>query len=191
MGHNIQYYTYPVNTSKEKIESELQEYAQKATWQEGGGGLHSPIRFVDRIMANYDEAKEFLENNDRGFYDQLAVKFKQIPKGKTTKKIDNLKAKLSSVRQERYTLNSVVAAQSFKADYVGCRHCGSKINRAYIKSNFCPICRGDMRSDTTQKKLKALSDKIEKLEEELQKEERALATKTSDIFWLVKIEYHT
>lgn len=191
MGHDIKYYTYPANANKEQINAELHEYARKATWQEGGSGLCSPIRFIDKTMADYDEAMEYLRSVDRRNYDQLAVKFKRIPKGKTSKKIEELRARLSDVRKERYALDRVIAAQSFKADYVGCRHCGSKINRTYIKSNFCPICHGDMRSDTTQNKLNALSAKIEKLEKELQSEERALAAKSSEVFWLVKIEYHT
>ena len=191
MGHNIQYYSYAASSDTRKIAAEMNEHVQNATWREGGHGLDSPIRFIDRTMADYEEAMEFIKNNDKGWYDQLAVKYRSIPQGKTSKKIEDLKAKLSAARQEHYALNSEIAAKSFKADYVGCRHCGSKINRTYIKSNFCPVCHGDMRSDTTQKKLQTLAAKIKKLEQDLREAEKAFAAKYSEIFWLVKIEYHT
>lgn len=191
MAHNVEYYTYPAKTNTAKINAELQAYASNATWKEGGGGLSSPIRFIDRTLEDYQAAEDFLKQNDNGWYDQLAVKYRQPKAGKTTKKLESLKAKLEEARKERQALNQEVPAKNFKADFVGCRHCKSKLNKAYIETNFCPVCHGDMRADTTLKKLQALSEKIQKLETDIQAEERALTEKYAEIFWLVKIEYHT
>ena len=191
MGHNIKYYSYPASTDTRTINTELDNYARKATWQEGGHGLHSPIRFIDHTLDSYEEAAEYIKNHDKGWYDQLAVKYRTIPNGKTSKKIEELRVKLSDARRDYHTLNSEIAAKSFKADYVGCKHCGSKINRTYIKTNFCPVCQSDMRSETTQKKLQTLKAKIEKIEQELKDAEKAFVQKNAEVFWLVKIEYHT
>ena len=191
MGHNIERYSYAIGTSKSAIEAELNERVRKITWQEGGHGLYGPIRFIDEVLPDYEAAVEYINQHDKGWYDQLAVKYKNVPHGKTSKKLQDLKTKLSTAYQEYRTLDSVIAAQSFKADYVGCKHCGSKINRTYIKSNFCPICRTDMRSDTVQKKLSSMKAKIDKLNEDIKAEERSLAAKSNEVCWLVKIEYHT
>ena len=68
-------------------------------------------------------------------------------------------------------LNNHVAAKDFKSEFVGCKHCGSKINREYIKSNACPVCRGDMRSDTTQKRLENMRAKVNRLRNDIKDEE--------------------
>ena len=191
MGHNIEHYSYREGSDLKKIVAGIDEHVRHATYREGGHGLISPIRFVDKVMADYEEAMDYIKQNDRGNYDQLAVKYRKLPQGKTSKKIEDLKEKIKAVRQEYIALNSEIPAKSFKAEYIGCRHCGSKINRTYIKSNSCPICHGDMRSETTMKKLESLRAKIEKLSADLQIEERKLAEKFGEIYWLIKIEYHT
>lgn len=191
MSHEVEYYTYKESSDLKKICAGIDEHVRHATYREGGHGLINSIRFVDKVMADYDEAMDYIKAYDRGNYDQLAVKFRRIPQGKTTKKIEDLKEKIKTTRHELYELNNEVPAKSFKAEYVGCRHCGSKINRTYIRSNSCPICHGDMRSETILKKLDTLRAKIDKLSTDLQVEERKLAEKYGEIYWLVKIEYHT
>lgn len=190
MSHEIEYYTYKDGTDLKKICAGIDEHVRHATYREGGHGLISAIRFIDQVMADYDDAMDYIKGHDRGNYDQLAVKFRKLPHGKTTKKIDELNKKIKAARQEYYALNNEVPAKTFKAEYVGCRHCGSKINRTYIKSNYCPVCHGDMRSETILNKLDALRKKIERWSADLQVEERKLAEKYGEIYWLVKIEYH-
>ena len=61
-------------------------------------------------------------------------------------------------KYEEYEREHSVLA--FKAAYVSCTKCGSKLNREYLKSDTCPICRTDMRSDTTQSILARYFKKI-------------------------------
>lgn len=42
------------------------DYEQKA----------SPIRMYNHVMSNYEEALKFIEENDKGWYDSLAVQYK-------------------------------------------------------------------------------------------------------------------
>lgn len=191
MGHNIEHYTYSLKKSKESIQKELDAYARKATWQEGGNDLGQNIRFYDKVMPDYDSAVEFLEQNDRGWYDQLAVKYKEMPRGKSTKKLDELKEKLKVAYSDYEKANTHVVAKDFKSEFIGCKNCGSKINREYIRSNNCPVCHADMRSDTTQKRLESMRAKVNKLRNDIKEEEKKLAEKHGQICWLVKIEYHT
>ena len=193
MSHNKEYRTYTERKSEKAITDEINAYVKKATWREcgGGGGLYGRIRFIDKVMPDYDSAYEYISQNDRGDYDNLAVKYKEMPHGKSTKKLDELKEKLKVAYNDYEALNNHVAAKDFKSEFVGCKHCGSKINREYIRSNACPVCRGDMRSDTTQKRLENMRAKVNRLRNDIKDEEKKLAEKHGQVCWLVKFEYHT
>ena len=191
MSHNIQYFTYTERKSLTAIQNELNDYVKKATWREGGHGLDGNIRFIDKVMPDYQAASDFISQNDKGWYDCLAVKYKEVPRGKSTKKLEELHERLKVADKEYTQLNNYVAAKDFKSEFIGCKNCGSKINREYIKSNACPVCRADMRSETTQKRLEAMRAKVNKLRNDIKDEERKLAEKHGQICWLVKIEYHT
>ena len=191
MSHNIEHRTYTERKSTKAITDEINSYVRQATWREGGHGLDGGIRFIDKVMPDYDSAMTFLEQNDKGWYDCLAVKYKEMPRGKSTKKLEELKEKLKVAYNDYETLNNHVAAKDFKSEFVGCKNCGSKINREYIRSNNCPVCRADMRSDTTQKRLEAMRAKVNRLRNDIKDEEKRLAEKHGQICWLVKFEYHT
>ena len=191
MSHNIEHRTYTERKDKKAIESEINQYVRKATWQEGGHGLESGIRFIDKVMPDYQSAMAFLEQNDRGWYDCLAVKYKELPSGKSTKKLDDLKEKLRIAYTEYELENRKVVASDFKSDFIGCKNCGSKIRREYLNSNFCPVCQAVMRSDTIIKKLAAMNAIVNKLRNDIKEEEKRLAEKSGQICWLVKFEYHT
>ena len=191
MSHNIEHRTYTERKSTKAITEEINSYVKQATWQEGGHGLESGIRFIDKVMPDYQSAMAFLEQNDRGWYDSLAVKYKELPSGKSTKKLDDLKEKLRIAYTEYELENRKVVASDFKSDFIGCKNCGSKIRREYLNSNFCPVCHADMRSDTIKKKLASMNAKVNKLRNDIKEEEKKLAEKHGQICWLVKFEYHT
>ena len=191
MSHNREYRTYTERKSEKAITEEINSYVKQATWREGGGGLYGRIRFIDKVFPDYDSAYQYIQQNDRGDYDNLAVKYREVPRGKSTKKLEELHEKLKIAYNDYEKLNNYVAAKDFKSEFVGCKNCGSKINREYIKSNACPVCRADMRSDTTQKRLEAMRAKVNKLRNDIKDEEKKLAEKHGQICWLVKFEYHT
>lgn len=194
MSHNIEYYTYPVAKKKSTIESELQAYAKQATWQEGGGGLYCSIRWIDRVCDDYESAQAFIEKNDKGWYDQLAVKFRAFDKPLSSKRLDGLKAQLQDAAFKLRELENKVVFSDFKAQYISCRNCGSKLNKDYIKRNNCVVCGHDMRSDTAKNTIARLKEKTGKLCDAIDEESKKLAVKKAKEakeYWLVKIEYHT
>lgn len=191
MSHNIKYREYLETTSTTIIEKEINDYVRHATWEEGSSGLVNPIRFINKVFSDYGDAEEYIKEHDKGWYDSLAVKYKELPHGTTSKKLEDLKKREQTAQSEYYTFERVVFAKDFKAEFVGCQHCGSKISRKHIKTNYCPVCHGDMRSETTLNKLKNMKAKVEKLHEEVIAEENKLKEKSSKIYWLVKFEYHT
>ena len=166
----------------------------RKTYQEGGGGLSSSIRWYDETCEDYESARDFLSRHDRGWYDQLAVKYKHFDKPIASKRLSDLKAKESEVRQKLRELESKVAFTEFKSQYISCKKCGSKLNKDFIKRNYCALCGNDMRSDTTKNAIARLTEKVKSLEKDVREEEKKLAVKKAKEakeYWLVKIEYHT
>ena len=176
------------------IASELQAYAVRKTYEEGGGGLPGSIRWIDRVCDDQESAKAFIDAHDRGWYDQLAVKYKHFDKPITSKKLDELKAQAAEARKKLHDLDSKVAFKEFKSQFISCKACGSKLNKDYIRRNFCALCGSDMRSDTTKNAIARLKDKVASLEIAIRQEEKKAAqkkAKEAKDYWLVKIEYHT
>lgn len=63
-----------------------------------------------------------------------------------------------------------------------------------MKSNYCPLCKSDLRPESKLASIKSVEDKIYKLALDIGKEERLLEKKSkakSTVQWLVKVEYHS
>ena len=80
MGHEIRYLDYNENADRKKVQNELDTYVQKECWKEGSSGLLNPIRWLDHICADREEAVDYVQSHDKGWYDQLAVKYRVYPK---------------------------------------------------------------------------------------------------------------
>ena len=153
-----------------------------------------PIRWIDHVCDDYESAKAYIGRKDNGWYDQLAVKFMRFDKPLSSNRLSDLKAKESETRKKLHELESKVAFTEFKSQYISCKKCGSKLNKDYIKRNFCALCGHDMRSDTTKNAIARLAEKVKSLEQAIREEEKKLAVKKAKeakVYWLVKIEYHT
>ena len=74
--HNIEYYTYSENVNRDYVQKELDHHAAVEDWAEGCTGLGKNIRWIEKggICTDYDSAQRFIETNDHGWYDQLAVR---------------------------------------------------------------------------------------------------------------------
>lgn len=111
----------------------------------------NPIRWFDVVLPDYPSALEYIEKHDQNRYDCIAVKYKQATN--PSKKTLELQEKEVACHREHRNADLLVPAMGFKSDYFGCKKCGSKINRKYIRTNGCPVCGEDMRSLRTYRKL--------------------------------------
>lgn len=71
--HEIRHMEFSTRKSMNTIQKECDKVCKEC------GEYHhacDPIRFFDKVMKNYDEAYRFIEERDSGWYDALAVKFK-------------------------------------------------------------------------------------------------------------------
>ena len=188
--HNIHTAVYKENVNKKSVQKEWDEYAAHEDWQEGCSGLGKDIRWLDgTIYEDEDAAEKAIERLDRGWYDQLAVKFYRPVSGKKTQKKTELEKKVKETCDDYTSKNSVIWAAGVKAEYVGCRNCGSKMKRDLIRSNCCPVCHGDLRPDTTIKAISAAKARWDKAQKDLKSYVKEYSAK--EVMWLVKIEYHT
>lgn len=193
--HNI-YYSVIDDTEKAKKECEA-DWNECAEREGGSSGLHYPIRWEKTICKDYDEAMEYIEQHDNGWYDQLAVRFYEYPEIKGSKAYDNLKERLKKANEKYIALKEKIHYKGVKSKFVSCKTCESKLNSEYFGTslkNVCPICHNDLRPLTTLETLENYKNNVEKLKKEIKAEEDKLNLKMKNkatVKWLVKVEYHT
>lgn len=191
MGHEIRHLVYDETTNKRFIENEANNIAV----EDGDyhSGLNAPIRWLDAICEDADRAREYIESHDKGWYDQLAVRYREYPKCEPSKALLSLQNRRKAETQKYTDYAKAHSVSTFKAEYIGCPKCGSKLKRTLLKSESCPLCREELRSKTTIETLERYSKNICELDKQIKAEERKLQEKNikkSKIKWLVKIEYH-
>lgn len=192
MSHNIEHYDYPEHVDKRIVDNNLNIHVKQATWAEGGGGLPSAIRWLDAVCESYEDAEEYIKAHDKGWYDQLAVKYKEYPTTKETqtqKELEERCIKLEDMRNEYIKEHSI---KNRKSEFIGCPNCGSKIKVSFLRTEYCPVCKTDLRPKSTIDKIKKYDERIKAAYKQLDENRRKSAMKYKPkIRWLVKIEYHT
>lgn len=197
MSHNIQYYDYPENVDKEKVFADLANYVRHEDWQEGG---HlSKIRWIPGpVLESRDAAEKYIEKHDNGWYDCLAVRYRQPKSGVQSKAYLDLQQRSQKAQARYQSLVGAVYASTVKAAFIGCKNCGSKLSRKYILAknrgvcaNFCPVCGADLRPVTTQERIKKAFEAHREILGKMEEEAKRMAKRNGEVRWLVKIEYHT
>lgn len=188
--HNIEYYEYDENIKRDWVQAKLDDYVAHEDWQEGCTGLGKPIRWLEHvgICADREEAESVIEDHDRKWYDQLAVRFYQPQRTFKDAKMQEYERKTIAAF-DAYRAEDDVWAHGIKAEFVGCKKCGSKLKRLYIKTNRCPVCGTDLRPESTLKAVQSAKSRWIKAQAAENKYRSDHAKKT--VRWLVKIEYHT
>ena len=173
MGHNIHYaICEDTENARKNCEAYWNECAAKEDCQEGCSGLSQSIRWLKHTPFDTEEAaREYIEKNDKGWYDQLAVRFFQYPSIVVSKTYKVLEERAKRLQARYEELRTKVHYEDTKSAFITCRNCQSKL--AII--------------ETARKN-------AEKAKKDLIAEERKLQEKQkkqSIVKWLVKIEYHT
>lgn len=197
MGHQINYSVInDTEKDKKECEADWNECARHEGYKEGCSGLSQPIRWINHTCESYDEAMKYIESHDKGWYDQLAVKFYDYPKIEGSKTYDNLKDRLSKALIKYEELKNKIHYEGVKSKFIACKNCESKLNSGYFGKglkNTCPICKSDLRSATILETLENYKNNVEKLKKEIKAEEIKLQSKIKKKAtekWLVKVEYH-
>lgn len=74
MSHQIQYIDYPCRTSEHAIQKDLNRFAYNS---QESSGYHGNLTFhKEPVYKNRAEALAAIENMDRGWYDDHAVRYR-------------------------------------------------------------------------------------------------------------------
>ena len=148
-----------------------------------------PIVQRKMICKSYEDAKELADSlNWKREYNLLSP-FKDLDSIKETKKMQNLHER---IKKEETKLNEYVKTtdcKNYKSKYIGCPQCGSKINKEYIYNCRCPVCREDLRSETTKNTINRYKDNIKKITKELRIEKEKCSNKAKTKYLLLFEEY--
>ena len=191
MGHAIDYLHFEEKMSKKAIEEACNERSER--YSDYHGVLYHNIRWLDKICEDLQAAEDYIEENDRYNYDQLAVRYRVYPKLESSKTLLSLieRRKKEHTKLEEYIKNHSI--KTFKSDYIGCPKCGSKLKISLLRSECCALCYTDLRGKTTLDTIARYQKNIKELNEKIKAEERNIQQKNlkkSTLKWLVKIEYH-
>ena len=73
--HAIETWTFTAKDSKKKIEKICNQRAKEDG--DYGHGLDGGIRFNDTVLPDRETAEKWIRSHDRGWYDNLAIRFKE------------------------------------------------------------------------------------------------------------------
>lgn len=188
MGHIIQHFTFPVKTKRQEIIAECAEYANRngdyPNQIEGAG-----IRFKDNtVYSCYEDAEKAIQEMDSGWYDNIAVKYKDVHSIKSAK-IDDIRRRINETQEKKVAYSMAHDISTFKSQYIGCKKCGSKLSKDHLHGYYCPLCRNDLRSETTISTLNGYDEKIKSLQKQELEEKKKMRDKAPEM-WLVKFEFH-
>lgn len=196
MSHIVNKEIYNENVNKEKVQKRLDDWATQIGRAEGAHGLNGRIRWSDKAPFNsYDEADEYIDKYyNTGNYEQVAFKYLEWPQNAYhSSKLDNLTKRYNEWCTKYENLRSKIHYKDVKSQFISCPVCGSKINRNFISSNNCPVCKNEMRPKTVLDTLKRYKEIINDIASQVKVEKESLIRKALSqvkVKWLVKVEAH-
>lgn len=187
MGWAQGYYDYPETTKESTIMMEIEDSLETER------GYMEPVQLPFLFMKNVEvfpsrgAAMDYLRSDACRQYDRrknVGVRYRSLEGTKPTKRKLDLERRVKETQQKIQDYSTAHSVLNFKAEYVGCPGCGSKLKRDLLHSDTCPLCRKDMRSETTIKTINGYYSKIEELRKEIEEENRKIAAK-GKVYWLI------
>lgn len=189
MGHALNYFTV---AKRSDIIPTAEEFANCNVDRaiDPSGEYHGNMRIHDDIICeSYEDAIETINEMDRGFYDDHAVRYKDKDALKPTKQMEALRAKCDKNIEDRIAYAKAHRPQARKSEFAGCKKCGSKISLKHLRGNKCPVCGSDLRAEYVIERLKKYDADLDALRKkyiELKKKQ----TGKCPIRWAFKVEVH-
>lgn len=152
-------------TSRIRHEADLEEFPNMCS-------RNRIIVKNEKVFEFFDDAEDYAEEISgewRRKYN-ICLPFKDTEDAKETKKIAELVERIQQTCNKREQYINSHHVRDFKSEYIGCRCCGSKINKEYLRNDHCPVCKSELRSKTVIETIHAYEKKIIKLKNQLQEE---------------------
>lgn len=154
-------------------------------------GNITPIYPPESCCRSLQSAEEWYTNSYAAFHRpyQKYIPFLDTDSLPNNKQLLTLEKRLQDETSKRNTYYNAHNVQNLQAKYIGCKRCGSKVNKDYIHNNSCPVCRNNMLSDTVQKRLDAFNARIDGLKASIVAEKERRAAKAPTRYLVVYCEY--
>lgn len=185
MGHCIHYNEYPERTDPHVFINDAYELARR----DGDSGYHGNLQIHNIRFDSREEAEDAIDGLDTGYYSDHAVKFLDYSKCAPTKTMQEITKRIDKLHEQRTKYLDEHSVMKQKAKLITCRNCESKISREWLKTEYCPVCRNDLRADYIKERLKEFDKKENELRKQYGTAEKKLKSK-AQTKWLVKIEFH-
>jgi transposase len=184
--HNICYEVFDEKVSEDRINAEVLHIVRNS----GDGYGTDYVSFSSRPpFVNKKAAEEYIKSVD-GQYKGIAVRYYDYSKCKETKKIETLKQRIAENQAKKREYIKAHSVRAFKAEYVGCSCCGSKLKKELLRSERCPVCYEDLRAKSTLDRIQCFDKKEKELLAQIDAEKQK-DKKNASVKWLVKYEYHS
>lgn len=171
---------FDAKASSSYIRAELHDAAKDDVPRRLDVRINPFRRFDEKVFASREDAYAFVSGKDTRDYTYV-VPFYSSEGIKETAKLKGLRARLAAAQTKKDDYERAHSVLSFKAEYVGCPNCASKLRKKFLSGDKCPVCRADMRSETTLNTLKRYSENIRKLNGEIRAEEDKLAAQVKKV----------
>ena len=196
MGHQTYSIVVPIKTSEGKIRSELASMGYNEWQGERRCTIDTiigdmEVKFATFFCSSYEEARIVAQEDDSHYRGQF---IKAIPYCEVkSKKLDDFDRRIKETLEKRSAYVQAHRVGDFKAEFVSCPSCKSKIARFYFERNknrskdLCPVCYADMASETTKKVLKGYDEKINTLRNEKASLHQSLAKKPTHYYCMCEV----
>lgn len=197
MGHLTFSEVVPIKTAASKIVSTLASRGsnewqgeRRCTMDEIIGAMN--VVFDKHVCSSYEEAREWADKDDKHYWGEYikAVPFCDVK----SKKLDDLDRRIRETAEKKKSYITTHRVGDFKAEFIGCPSCKSKIARYYFEKkklcsaqDLCPVCHADMASETTKKTLKGYDEKIKSLQKEKEALQKKLADKPTHYYCMCEV----
>ena len=194
MSHAVDYIV--VDSRKEIMEVACDFASENVDRQENPHGTyHGNMHIVDgQVFSSEYDARKYIDtfSNGKWYYD-MAVQFREPVDFKPSAKTVALKKKEYDLNEKLRTYKQEHSVHLRKSEYIGCPKCGSKLANKLFTGELCPVCRADLRPDTTKEMIRKYESSIKETHntyEESWKADTIKQAKNGKVRWLVKVEVH-
>lgn len=184
-------FDFSLNTSERDMQKEIEKVLGRER------GYHEPA-FLTMLLLKSEPAVDGYEAAEKRLSElypkygrkyNYGIKYIDHSADKHSKKFTDLQKRISELDAKSAAYAEEHSVLKFKAEFVGCPSCKSKLSRVHLKSDKCPLCRTDMRSDTTLSTLDRYAQRIKDLKKQLDAEtKKDMEKNKGEVRWLISAE---
>ena len=145
--------------------------------------VYPNLILLDAIVWDKAGAKEILERiNESG----SSVRY--FSDSEASEDMNKLELAIADAKEKVGKYAEEHSVRLFTSKTIGCKKCGSQLAKEFLKTDMCPLCGNDLRSQTTIDGEKKLVAKVTELEKALKDATLFNLISKGKLVWLVYIK---